>query len=49
MGRERLTGLYFMYIHKDININSENNLKNMNDRFSKENNQNLTLDYKNKV
>jgi hypothetical protein len=34
MGDERLTGLAMMYTHKDMNIDCENNIKNIIDRFS---------------
>jgi hypothetical protein len=36
MGEERLSRMNLMYIHKEINIDSENNIKNIINRFSKE-------------
>jgi hypothetical protein len=36
MTEERLTGLALTYIHKDINIDNENNIENIINRFSKE-------------
>lgn len=36
MTEERLTGLALMYIHKNINIDNENNIENIANRFSKE-------------
>jgi hypothetical protein len=41
MRKEKLTGLAIIYIHKDLNIYSENNLKNIIKRFSKEKQQKL--------
>jgi len=44
MTEERLTGLALMYIHKDINIDNENNIENnIINRFSKEKKENSIL------
>lgn len=51
MEEKILTGLALIYvciyIHKGINIDNENNIKNIIDRFRWNNKRNLTLYYKN--
>lgn len=46
MGQEILTGLIVLYIHIDINIDGENNIKTLMANFLKQNQDNLILYYK---